>query len=412
MFNKLKSFHFIGFFVILLVCIISYIDFIPEVTLLKLKDIFMGINVLAIGFALFFSRSKPFVLLFIPLLFNLYMFYPNLIGLDGGKYSFWYIYPISTAISFLFIGILEERGLFCFYGFLKVISMIILIGLTYYFLYNFSRELRVALDTRIFDFNLPNFIKTNQFTLFIALVSIVFNTLILFFKKTNSTEISTLWALVALLFPALFFHTQTSFIFFSATSSLLFITALLKDTYSMAYIDTLTGIPARRALEEEFLKLGSTYTLCMVDIDHFKKFNDTHGHDVGDEVLKLVATELKNVKGGGKAFRYGGEEFCILFSNKDTKYALSYLEDVRKSIEKRDFKLRSKDRPKKKPEVIKSETDAKILHVTVSMGVANAPKDGKNPDKILKKADIALYEAKNAGRNCIITTDQQLRDYG
>ena len=170
----------------------------------------------------------------------------------------------------------------------------------------------------------------------------------------------------------------------------------------MAYIDTLTQIPARRALEEEFLKLGSTYTLCMVDIDHFKKFNDTHGHDVGDEVLKLVATELKNVKGGGKAFRYGGEEFCILFSNKDTKYALSYLEDVRKSIEKRDFKLRSKDRPKKKPEVIKSKTDVKTLHVTVSMGVANAPKDGKNPHEILKKADISLYEAKNAGRNCII----------
>ncbi len=75
-----------------------------------------------------------------------------------------------------------------------------------------------------------------------------------------------------MLIPSIFFQTQSSFILFSTLSAIIFMIALLKDAYSMAYIDTLTQIPARRALEESFLKLGSTYSLAMVDIDFFKKF--------------------------------------------------------------------------------------------------------------------------------------------
>ncbi len=398
-----------NFFVIVLLVIaflLSSLDFVSEATLLKLKDVFIGINILAFAFAIFFSRSKPFVLLFIPLLFNFYMFYPNIIGLDGGKYSFWYIYPISTAISFLFIGLLEERGINSVYGYLKILIIAALLLTTYYFLYNFSLDLRITLDNKIFPFKLPSFIKTNQFTLFLSIMSITFNFIILHFRKKLFSDRAILWVLISLLIPAIFFQTKASFIFFSACGSILFIIAFLKDAYTMAYIDTLTQIPARRALEEEFLKLGSNYTLAMVDIDHFKKFNDTYGHDIGDEVLKLVAVELKNIKGGGKAFRYGGEEFTILFSNKDIKYTLPYLEDVRKSIQNRDFKIRDKDRPKKRPKSTKQNSKStQSLHVTVSMGVASSPKDGKNSHSILKKADIALYKAKNEGRNCIITTN-------
>ncbi|WP_458699829.1 GGDEF domain-containing protein [Sulfurospirillum sp. 1307] len=401
--TKFNSFNIISLSAIFIVSIISYLDFIPRDTLLKLKDIFMGINILALGFSLYFSRSKIFVLLFIPLLFNLYMFYPNLIGLDGGKYSFWHIYPISTAISFLFIGILEERGVFCYYGLIKIIAMFFLLAITYYLLHDFSLQLKMALDTKIFDFTLPSFIKTNQLTIILFIISIIFNFTILFFRKISHTELSIFWVLIALLVPSLFFKTQSAFILFSALGSLLFITALLKDAYTMAYIDTLTQIPARRALEEEFLKLGNNFTLAMVDIDHFKKFNDTHGHDVGDEVLKLVASELKKTKGGAKAFRYGGEEFTILFSNKNSKEALPFLEETREAIEKRDFKLRAKDRPDKKPEKIQKRDNQKVLHVTVSIGVANSTKNVKNPETILKNADLALYQAKSKGRNCIMT---------
>lgn len=84
----------------------------------------------------------------------------------------------------------------------------------------------------------------------------------------------------------------------------------------MAYQDELTSLPGRRALKEYLLKLGSEYTIAMFDIDHFKKFNDTHGHDVGDQVLRMVASKLATVSGRGKSFRYGGEEFTLVFSEK------------------------------------------------------------------------------------------------
>src|SRR2546425_6328967 len=75
----------------------------------------------------------------------------------------------------------------------------------------------------------------------------------------------------------------------------------------MAYQDSLTGLPARRALNEALLRLGGHYTVAMLDVDHFKRINDHHGHDVGDQVLKMIAAKLAQVTGGGKAYRYGGE---------------------------------------------------------------------------------------------------------
>ena len=81
----------------------------------------------------------------------------------------------------------------------------------------------------------------------------------------------------------------------------------------MAYDDELTGLPARRALNEALTRLRGVYTVAMVDIDHFKRFNDEHGHDVGDQLLRMVGARVGEVRGGGRAFRYGGEEFAVLF---------------------------------------------------------------------------------------------------
>src|SRR5439155_9485473 len=85
------------------------------------------------------------------------------------------------------------------------------------------------------------------------------------------------------------------------------IVALLQESHQLAFRDELTGLPGRRALDERLRALRGRYALAMVDVDHFKKFNDTHGHDVGDQVLKLVAGRLAEVGGGGIAYRYGGE---------------------------------------------------------------------------------------------------------
>src|SRR5207244_5445715 len=100
----------------------------------------------------------------------------------------------------------------------------------------------------------------------------------------------------------------------------------------------------RRALNEALLRLGGHYTLAMADVDHFKNINDRHGHDVGDQVLKMVAAKLALVGGSGRAFRYGGEEFAVLFPGKSAEECLPELESRRRSGEETGFILRSRIR--------------------------------------------------------------------
>jgi diguanylate cyclase (GGDEF)-like protein len=140
----------------------------------------------------------------------------------------------------------------------------------------------------------------------------------------------------------------------------------------------------------------------MVDVDHFKQFNDTHGHDVGDQVLKLVGGQLALVEGGGRAFRYGGEEFSVLFANGSVKEALPHLERVRKAIEGYDMAVRGDDRPRdvKEGKVHRGEGAIEtVLSVTVSIGVAGSDRKHTTPDQVIKAADEALYRAKKTGRN-------------
>jgi PleD family two-component response regulator len=140
----------------------------------------------------------------------------------------------------------------------------------------------------------------------------------------------------------------------------------------------------------------------MVDVDHFKKFNDTHGHDVGDQVLRLVAGRLAQVGGGGIAYRYGGEEFSVLFPDRDAADAAQHLEDIRGAIERYKMAVRGEDRPKNPDDSQKlriNKAADKTLSVTVSIGVAQPNEGRPTPARVLKAADEALYRAKQSGRN-------------
>ena len=180
--------------------------------------------------------------------------------------------------------------------------------------------------------------------------------------------------------------------------------AVIETSYSMAYRDELSGLPARRALNEALLQLGSGYAVAMVDVDHFKKFNDEYGHDVGDQVLRMVTSRLLEVSGEGKAFRYGGEEFTVIFSGKSAEEAIPHLETVRGLIERSSFALRGKGRPRKKPPKPKAPgRPRKEVSVTVSVGVAEPDQRHTTPDQVIKAADKALYRAKKGGRNQVQT---------
>lgn len=179
-----------------------------------------------------------------------------------------------------------------------------------------------------------------------------------------------------------------------------YICVVLVDSYLFAYRDELTTIPSRRALNQLALSLGRKYTVAMLDIDHFKKFNDTYGHDIGDQVLKLVASKLAQVKGGGKAFRYGGEEFTIVFSGKTPEQALPLLEAVRQAVQDYEIVIRQPQRKTKKSRTGKKSTNVKTVSVTISIGFA-ARTSKLGFEQTLKLADQALYRAKKAGRNCV-----------
>jgi diguanylate cyclase (GGDEF)-like protein len=189
---------------------------------------------------------------------------------------------------------------------------------------------------------------------------------------------------------------------FMGAAGVVLIAALLQESHSLAFRDQLTGLPARRALEERMRSLGERYAIGMVDVDHFKKFNDTHGHDVGDQVLKLVAGRLAQVGGGGIAYRYGGEEFSVLFPGSDIREAERALEATRASIESYRMAVRGPDRPRKSDEGAKQRgagAPEQVLSVTVSAGLAAPSREHASPASVLKAADEALYRAKQGGRN-------------
>jgi diguanylate cyclase (GGDEF)-like protein len=220
--------------------------------------------------------------------------------------------------------------------------------------------------------------------------------------KRSAVSVALAGALVAF---AIAVHVPTAsltFSVFTAMAELMVAVAVLQDTFHMAFRDELTGIPSRRALNERLAGLGRVYTVAMVDVDHFKTFNDTFGHDLGDQVLKMIAAHIAGVGGSGTAYRYGGEEFTILFPGKETEESMPHLEALRAQIESYRLALRASDRPKKARQGKRQRggwRGRNAVSVTVSIGVAGRNDRLDTPQAVIEAADRALYRAKDKGRN-------------
>ena len=220
------------------------------------------------------------------------------------------------------------------------------------------------------------------------------------FKRRATIECGFFWALISVLLAFVAGSVGPLSTVYFATAGLILVVSTVESSHSMAFRDELTGLPARRALDEALFKLGGSYTVAMADIDRFKQFNDTYGHDVGDQVLRMVGSKLAKVAGGGKPFRYGGEEFAVIFPGKLADESIPYLERVRKAVAESDFVLRSPDRPSSKPDRPRAMTGPrKTVSVTISIGAAERNERNTSPQQVIKAADKALYAAKKAGRN-------------
>jgi GGDEF domain-containing protein len=224
--------------------------------------------------------------------------------------------------------------------------------------------------------------------------------------RHSPLDIGLAGALVAFLIACEWGTSPGAFHVFMFAAGVILLVSLLQESHRLAFRDELTGLPGRRALQERLSGLGPAYTIAMVDVDHFKQFNDTHGHGVGDQVLKLVAARLAQIQGGGTAYRYGGEEFAVLFPERALRDALPHLERMRAEIAAYRMTVRGAGRPKD-PEAGSKRRAAetpgpqpdKVLSVTVSIGAAQRTKDLTTPSMVLHESDQALYRAKQTGRN-------------
>lgn len=175
----------------------------------------------------------------------------------------------------------------------------------------------------------------------------------------------------------------------------------IKEIEQDAHTDFLTKLSNRRRFDKFLrdahagaMRDGTPFALIVGDVDHFKKFNDTYGHPVGDQVLKFVGSVLKNnTKGQDMCARYGGEEFAIALPNTGSTHAASLAEHIRGAIARR--------------KLISRTTNEDLGTVTMSFGVAEL-RPGLSPEQLFEEADAALYEAKRTGRNKVVVREQPM----
>lgn len=168
-------------------------------------------------------------------------------------------------------------------------------------------------------------------------------------------------------------------------------------TKYLSLTDELTRLPNRRSFENDFEKeflrakrYNNKLTLVMFDIDYFKQFNDKYGHQCGDYVLKQVSNAaLQTFRKTDTVYRFGGEEFIVILTETDINQAVIPLERFRKTID-----------------TLFLEYQREKLHITVSIGAYQLTDEIKTKEQLLERTDMALYEAKNSGRNKTVCANQ------
>ncbi|QQZ63316.1 diguanylate cyclase [Paenibacillus sonchi] len=350
-----------------------------------------------------FNRSREFYILLILALCIASMAYlPEISGTalrSGDVYSIiCMVIPLNIALFSFF----KERGIISLWGGLR---MALILGQCLFLFWQMEsgeREWLHLFNKEVVPVDLYAVTPIPQLSVITFVIAFAILLVRAIVYRSSSQEISFISVLLAIFYVL---HQNNNPLLYSiifAASGIVFIISIIQDSYSMAFSDELTGLPSRRALKQDMMKLGFNYTIAMLDIDFFKKFNDTYGHDTGDEVLRLVASNIKEVTGGGRAFRYGGEEFTILFPGKTISDVLPHLEELREKISKQAFTIRAKGRSKNKSSKRSSSTrTSKQIYITVSIGVSQKNEKYKTTETVMKSADTALYRAKKKGRNCV-----------
>jgi diguanylate cyclase (GGDEF)-like protein len=352
--------------------------------------------------AVHFHRGRPFLVLLLLVLFywcfrTFIMQQADKSGLNGIYQIFVLILPLNYAL----IAMMREKGVFSYAGRMRLAFLAIQSAAAWWLFRYHYLEVQPFILRKFSLLPLLDCTAVPQTAILIGGVSATLIA-VMALRRQTPVDSGILGALVSFFVAAGAITNSDIFILFSSAGALIVTLSVLLDSYNMAFRDDLTGIPSRRALNESLHGIGRRYVIAMLDVDHFKQFNDSYGHDVGDQVLKMVARKIRDVGGGGKAYRYGGEEFAVLFPGRRVDYAIPHLEKLRESIASYSLVLRSQERPKESRQGKGQrgrKKEVEHVSVTISIGVAESGGELDSPEMVMKAADTALYKAKSRGRN-------------
>ncbi|OLB48455.1 MAG: hypothetical protein AUI08_11175 [Gemmatimonadetes bacterium 13_2_20CM_2_65_7] len=310
-----------------------------------------------------------------------------------------FLLPINLAL----VALLPERGTVTPAGLLRWVLLVVQVIIVVFLAQTFPQESLKYLTAHVLPAKLTAWTPVQQPAI-IAFVAIEALLVMAWFREPQSPVRGYVYGLVAVFAALSWPAAGPGQEIWLATAGLILVVAVVEASYMMAYRDGLTELPGRRALNEALPRLSGQFSVAMVDVDHFKRFNDTYGHDAGDHVLRLVAARLAQASGGGTAYRYGGEEFALVFAGKGAEECLPHLEELRETVETSRFTMRRRFRPRvAKAKADKGRKTRPAITITVSIGVAERNHRNANPDQVVQAADKALYRAKEAGRNRVST---------
>lgn len=355
--------------------------------------------------AVHFHRGRPLLVLFLLVIsYRAFRIVPPENLLEPAFNPVFQAFVLLIPPNLLLVTLMRERGIFSVAGRVRLVFMVLQAGVVFWlFRYHFY-DLLPYLARSFFHLPFSEHMLVPQPAMLLGGLCFI-AIAVLALRRQAAIDSGILGALTAFFFAANWLASPTIHTAFFIAGTVVVGLSVMRDSYNMAFRDDLTGIPSRRALNEGLHGLGRRYSIAMLDVDHFKQFNDTYGHAVGDQVLKMVAARMAAVGGGGKAYRYGGEEFTIVFPGRKTAEVLPHLETLRETIAEYRLMLRSGDRPADKRQGkgqrgTRSRGEGASVGVTISIGVAENS-EGQTAQDVIKAADKALYKAKNRGRNQI-----------
>ncbi len=347
------------------------------------------------------SLFLPYILALAVLLMALYFNQSALFYLGLMVFTAWWLTTAGMAnnliddvfftaccLIVLLISLLPEKGLMTFAAWASHLLVGLVGGLAYGLFSRTPDWFVTVMNSSLGPVSWFSSTTLGQAVLLLALLTALV-LLLLFVLRGKRQGFNGLITLLAVWMMLLWPNQSVALMLLCSSGLLILLFSAMQHTWHLAYVDELTDLPGRRALEEKLQRSLGIYALAMVDVDHFKKFNDSYGHDVGDDVLRMIAAKIDAVTGGGKAFRYGGEEFTIVFNNHSADEIKHHLQSLIENIADTPFVVnrRANQKPKK-------------VQVTVSIGLTDSIHK-TSAEQTIKVADEALYQAKKKGRNRI-----------